>query len=198
MRTLWLGLWLVMAGTAMADQQMHKGYETPPYTVEAVEAVEDGDGVELRRYGPHVVAEVTVTGDRSTAISRGFRALAGYIFGGNADGEKIAMTVPVAQTPAGGDSWTVQFTMPAAYTVDNLPRPRDPAVRLRQVASDRQAVVVFSGLPQTADMEARAAKLRDWIAAKGLTITAGPHYQFYDPPLTLPWRRRNEVSFSVQ
>ena len=197
MRTLWLGLWLVMAGTAMADQQMHKGYEMPPYTVEAVEDG-GGSGVELRRYGPHVVAEVTVTGDRSTAISRGFRALAGYIFGGNADGEKIAMTVPVTQTPAGGDSWTVQFTMPAAYTVDSLPRPRDPAVRLRQVAGDRQAVVVFSGLPQTADMEARAAKLRDWIAAKGLTITAGPHYQFYDAPLTLPWRRRNEVSFSVQ
>lgn len=193
MRTLWLGLWLVIAGTAMADEQMHKGYEMPPYTVESVE-----DGVELRRYGPHVVAEVTVTGDRSTAISRGFRALAGYIFGGNADGEKIAMTVPVAQTPTGGDGWTVQFTMPGAYSVETLPAPRNPAVKLRQAAGDRQAVVVFSGLPQTADLEARAAKLRDWIAGKGLTVTAGPHYQFYDAPLTLPWRRRNEVSFSVE
>lgn len=193
MRTLWLGLWLLMAGTAMADQQMHKGYEMPPYTVESV-----ADGVELRRYGPHVVAEVTVTGDRSTAIGRGFRALAGYIFGGNAEGEKIAMTVPVAQTPSGGNTWTVQFTMPGAYSVETLPTPRDPAVKLRQAAGDRQAVVVFSGLPQTADLEARAAKLRDWIAGKGLTVTAGPHYQFYDAPLTLPWRRRNEVSFSVE
>ncbi len=193
MRKLWLGLWLVMAGTAMADVQTHKGYEMPPYTVESV-----ADGVELRRYGPHVVAEVTVTGDRSTAIGRGFRALAGYIFGGNADGEKIAMTVPVAQTPTGGDRWTVQFTMPGAYSVETLPAPRNPAVKLRQVAGDRQAVVVFSGLPQTADLDARAAKLRGWIGAQGLTITTGPHYQFYDAPLTLPWRRRNEVSFSVK
>lgn len=193
MRILWLGLWLVMAGTAMGETQTHKGYEMPPYTVESV-----ADGVELRRYGPHVVAEVTVSGDRSTAISRGFRALAGYIFGGNEGGEKIAMTVPVAQTAAGGDTWTVQFTMPGAYSVETLPAPRDPRVKLRQVAGDRQAVITFSGLPQTADMEARAAKLRDWIASHGLTVTAGPHYQFYDAPLTLPWRRRNEVSFSVE
>ncbi len=193
MRTLWLGFWLVMAGTAMGETRTHKGYQMPPYTVESV-----ADGVELRRYGPHVVAEVTVTGDRSTAISRGFRALAGYIFGGNEGGEKIAMTVPVAQTPAGGDTWTVQFTMPGAYGVQTLPAPRDPAVKLRQVAGDRQAVVTFSGLPQTADMQARATKLCDWIAARNLTITAGPHYQFYDAPLTLPWRRHNEVSFSVE
>lgn len=193
MRTLWLGLWLLMAGTAMADQQMHKGYEMPPHTVLSV-----SDGVELRVYGPHVVAEVTVSGDRSTAMGRGFRALAGYIFGGNSDGEKIAMTVPVAQTPADGDTWTVQFTMPAAYTVESLPAPRNPAVKLRKTPGDRQAVVTFSGLPQTADLEARAKALRNWIAAEGLTITAGPHYRFYDAPLTLPWRRRNEVSFSLE
>lgn len=190
---LWPNLWLVMAGMAMADVQTHKGYEMLPYTVESV-----ADGVELRRYGPHVVAEVTVSGDRSTAIRRGFGALAGYIFGGNAVGEKIAMTVPVAQTEAGSDTWTVQFTMPGAYSVATLPVPRDTAVKLRQVAGNRQAVVTFTGLPQTADMQARAATLRDWIAARGLTITAGPHYQFYDAPLTLPWRRRNEVSFTVK
>lgn len=193
MRILWLPLWLWMAGIVMAETQTHKGYEMPPYTVDSV-----ADGVEMRSYGPHVVAEVTVSGDRSTAISRGFRALAGYIFGGNVEGEKIAMTVPVAQTPAGADTWTVQFTMPQAFTVESLPRPRNALVKLRQVGASRQAVVVFSGLPQTADLDARATRLRDWIAAQGMTITAGPHYQFYDAPLTLPWRRRNEVSFSVE
>ncbi|MBC2834541.1 heme-binding protein [Gemmobacter straminiformis] len=177
----------------MAEEHRHKGYEMPPYTVESVT-----DGVELRRYGAHVVAEVTVEGDRSAAIGRGFRALAGYIFGGNAEGEKIAMTVPVEQTPAAAGGWTVRFTMPAAYGVDDLPRPRDARVRLVQVAPDRQAVVTFTGLPVTADLETRAAKLRDWIAARGMTITAGPHFQFYDAPMTLPWKRRNEVAFTVE
>ncbi len=187
---------LTTTGAAMAEvQTTHKGYEMPPYVVERAEG-----GVELRRYGPHIVAEVQVTGDRSTAIGRGFRALAGYIFGGNAEGEKIAMTVPVAQTPAdgAGDVWTVQFTMPSSFTLDTLPAPRNAAVKLRAVAGDRQAVVTFSGIPRSDDMAERAETLRHWIATQGLSVTAGPHYQFYDAPMTLPWNRRNEVSFSVE
>jgi hypothetical protein len=39
-------------------------------------------------------------------------------------GEKMAMTVPVAQTPV-GEAWVVSFMMPARYTMDSLPAPRD-------------------------------------------------------------------------
>ncbi|RYI11678.1 MAG: heme-binding protein, partial [Acetobacteraceae bacterium] len=93
-----------MAGAAGAETT-HKGYEMPPYSVEWQE-----DAREIRSYGPHLLAEVTVSGSRSGAIQKGFRVLAGYIFGGNATGEKIAMTVPVAQTPetrgdTGGETW---------------------------------------------------------------------------------------------
>jgi hypothetical protein len=186
-----LAMGVAMAGSVGAEGT-HKGYEMPPYKVER------SDGArEIRAYGPHLLAEVKVSGSRQGAIQAGFRMLAGYIFGGNADGEKIAMTVPVAQTPE-GDSWTVSFMMPARFTKDTLPAPRNDAVRFVEAPASRQVVERFSGLPGTANLAERADALRTWAEGQGLTITAGPHYYFYDAPMTLPWNRRNEVAFTIR
>lgn len=182
---------MAMAGQAVAETT-HKGYEMPPYTVEAVEGAR-----EVRTYGPHVLAEVQVAGGRSGAIQTGFRMLAGYIFGGNATGEKVAMTVPVAQTPV-GEAWVVSFMMPARYTMDTLPAPRDGRIRFVEAGPSRQVVERFSGIPGTAGMEERAEALRAWAESQGYQIVAGPHYYFYDAPMTLPWNRRNEVAFTVR
>lgn len=186
-----LAMALTMAGDVLAEDT-HKGYEMPPYTVERT----DGSR-EIRSYGPHILAEVKVSGSREGAIQTGFRQLAGYIFGGNETGEKIAMTVPVAQTPE-GDLWTVSFMMPARYTKDTLPTPRSDAIRFVQAGPSRQVVDRFTGLPGSENLAVRAEALRVWAEGQGLTITAGPHYNFYDAPMTLPWNRRNEVAFTIR
>jgi len=185
-------LTLAMGRVAMAEGETHKGYEMPPYTVEQSEGAR-----EVRLYGPHLLAEVRVAGGRQGAIQTGFRMLAGYIFGGNATGEKIAMTVPVAQTPE-ADHWVVSFMMPARFTAENLPAPRDDRIRFVPTGPSRQVVERFSGLPGTGDMAARAEALRDWAEGEGLIILAGPHYYFYDAPMTPPWKRRNEVAFTIR
>jgi hypothetical protein len=188
---------LVLAlGVAMATgagaEGTHKGYEMPPHKVEWAEGSR-----EIRSYGPHLLAEVRVAGSRQGAIQTGFGMLAGYIFGGNATGEKIAMTVPVAQTPA-GESWVVSFMMPARYTTETLPAPRNAAIRFVKAGPSRQLVERFSGLPGTAGLAERAEALRTWAEAEGHVILAGPHYYFYDAPMTLPWKRRNEVAFTIR
>jgi hypothetical protein len=182
----------MMAMAAAGEAQTHKGYEMPPYRVEAAEGAR-----ELRLYGPHVLAEVRVSGDRGAAISTGFSMLAGYIFGGNAARQRIAMTVPVTQTDDGA-FWTVSFMMPAGFTPESLPAPNDNRIRFVTAPGGRQVAERFSGRPDTADMAARAAALRQWAEARGLTVTDGPHYQFYDAPMTLPGNRRNEVAWSVR
>lgn len=188
-----LALGVAMAGQAGAEET-HKGYEMPPYTVEW----QDGTR-EIREYGPHLLAEVKVSGSRSGAIQKGFRVLAGYIFGGNATGEKIAMTVPVAQTPeAGGETWVVSFMMPARYTTETLPAPKTDAIRFVKAGASRQLVERFSGIPGSDNLADRAEVLRAWAAAQGYEVVAGPHYYFYDAPLTLPWKRRNEVAFTIK
>ena len=182
----------MMAMAAGAGAQTHKGYEMPPHAVEAAEGAR-----ELRRYGPHVLAEVRVSGDRAAAISTGFSMLAGYIFGGNAARQRIAMTVPVTQTDDGA-FWTVGFMMPTGFTPETLPAPNDDRIQFVTAKGGRQVVERFSGRPDTTDMAARATALRTWAEARGLTVTDGPHYLFYDAPMTLPANRRNEVAWSVR
>ena len=110
--------------------------------------------------------------------------------------EKIAMTAPVTQQGA-GNAWQVRFIMPASYTMESLPRPKDPKVQLRQIDSRRFAVIRFSGMAGEASLQRQTALLTQFIAARKLTAVSAPSYAFYNPPWTLPFLRRNEVMIEV-
>ena len=174
--------------------------------------LKEGD-YEVRQYAPTVVAEVVVGGDLDTASSRGFRLVAGYIFGGNRavsavsaepGSERIAMTAPVVAVPEGGqhlegaNRWRVQFVMPSKYTLATLPRPNNPAVSLRELPGHRTAVLRFSGFMNEAKVEGKADELRAWLQARGMRAVGPPRLLRYDPPWTLPFMRRHEVVFDVE
>jgi len=180
--------------------------EEPPCTVE----LRHGD-FEVRAYPPLIVAEVSVTGDRKDAAGKGFRLLAGYIFGDNTRRQKIAMTAPVVQSlggetiattapvlQTGGEgTWVVRFIMPRGSTMNTLPRPNNSEVTLHALAAARMAVVRFSGLARQDDVAARTLALSRFIAAQHLRATGSPSLAQYDPPWT-PWfMRRNEVMIPV-
>lgn len=167
---------------------------------------------EIRDYPALVVAEVTVAGDQDEAASKGFRLLAGYIFGGNKRrqgiamtapegqgpaSEKIAMTAPVTQTRNAGE-WVVQFTMPSAYSLETPPEPNDPKVHLRVIPPTRFAVLRFSGLASQADVEARIAELAVWMKSRHLRNTSPASLAQYDPPWTLWFLRHNEVMIPTE
>ena len=192
-------------GSLAVAQGSYHGYEAPDYTVER-----QVGAAELRQYAPQMRAEVTVQGDQGAAISQGFRVLAGYIFGGNTTAASVAMTVPVQQRPSEqiamtapvaqsgqGQNWVVSFMMPARYTRDTLPVPRDDRVHFVQTAPERQLVLQFSGWARGAQLAAQTDTLRQIAAEAGIMLGAGPFYYFYDDPFTLPWNRRNEVAFVV-
>lgn len=190
-----IGLILVLCVASLSvsvQAGMYNGYETPSYRI-----LRAGDGVELREYEPHLVAEVTVRGDRDRAVNRGFRELAGYIFGGNASGTKVAMTSPVTQMAAQGDAWTIRFMMPTAYDKGSLPAPNSDAIRFVEAPAERHVVLTFSGRWQDEALDRHEADLRAVAAKMGLNLTGAPIYHFYDDPFTLPWNRRNEVAFVV-
>jgi SOUL heme-binding protein len=179
--------------------------EQPKYTV--VET--DGD-FEIRDYAPMIVAEADVTGTREAAIREGFRTIADYIFGNNLLSQKIAMTAPVTQQagekiamtapPAQqGDShtWHVRFVMPASYTMETLPKPKNPAVTLKEVQERRFAVIRFSGIAHHENWQRYTEQLRGFIKAKILNAISEPAYAFYNPPWTLPPLRRNEILIEI-
>lgn len=167
---------------------------------------------EVRDYPALVVAEVTVSGEQKEAASKGFRLLAGYIFGGNTRRQGIAMTAPVAQEPTSekiamtapvsqsqnAGTWTVRFTMPSAYTLESLPEPNDPNVHLRGVPPERFAVLGFSGLAGKGDVDMKSKELLAATRAHHLRVIGPVSLAQYNPPWTLWFMRRNEVMIALE
>jgi len=119
--------------------------------------------------------------------------------------EKIAMNAPVSVEPQGDsvsgmmDSkrWRVQFTMPREYSMATLPKPRNPAVTLREVPGKRYAVLVFSGFAGEEKVQQKTDELAVWLKAKNLRAIATPQLARYNPPWTLPFLRRNEILIEI-
>lgn len=179
--------------------------ERPKYKV-----IESSNNIEIRDYAPMIVAEAEVSGDRREAINKGFRIIADYIFGNNTaaqkvpmsapvtqqQSEKIAMTAPVTQQED-GENWRVRFVMPSSYTMDTLPKPNNPAVKLKEIPTKRFAVIRFSGMGGEDSLRRHTNELNEFISAKNLSPLSPPTYAFYNPPWTLPFLRRNEVIVEV-
>jgi hypothetical protein len=183
------------------------GTEEPHYLGEALT-----ERVEIRRYGPRIAAETTVaTADDERARSVGFRRLAGYIFGGNhrderiamtapvsqQTGDRIAMTAPVAQSTDAQNRSVVRFFMPSKWTLATLPEPDDQQVRLVEVPAETYAVLRFSGDRSSYAVAERTDELLAVLRAKGIETTGDAVAWFFDPPWTLPFRRRNEIAVPI-
>jgi SOUL heme-binding protein len=148
--------------------------------------------VAIRRYGPRIAAETVVDGDEESARNEGFRRLAGYIFGQNRGRARIDMTAPVGQQQA-----VVRFYMPVRFTLESLPVPNDDRVRLVPVPAKSVAVLRFSGTASPAAVAARTAELRQELQAYGFETVGPPATWLYDPPWTIPFRRRNEIAIAI-
>ena len=186
--------------------------EQADYTV-----VKRMDGYEIREYPAHIVAQTTVPGSLGESMSHGFRIVAGYIFGGNTKKESIAMTAPVVAqkgegsqaseriamtapvvATTGGGSQVISFGMPRSYTLQTLPKPNDPRVKIVMIPARKYAVMRFSWYRSDARVKRMQEKLlaalvRDGIEAEGSTSYAG-----YNAPWTPPWMTRNEVLVQIK
>jgi len=176
------------------------------------EVVRKDGSFELRDYSPQLLAEILMSGSIEDAGDRAFRPLFDFISGGNesmsdiamtapvelkAAGEEIAMTAPVGQENRGSNQWAISFMMPDNYTIDTLPRPTNPDVKIREVPARRIAAVRYSGRWTGEKYYANLEKLKLWIAEQKLIITGEPVWARYNAPF-VPWfLRRNEVLIPV-
>lgn len=180
---------------------------------EAAYRVEQENGsFEVRFYAPQVVAEVSVEGTLEDAGNTAFRPLFRYISGDNRRTDKIPMTAPVSQQAenqkipmtapvsqqSDGQRWSVSFMMPAGSTLESLPRPTDPKVRLRAIPAQRMAAVRYRGTWSQSRYERHLNDLRNWMKANQLKAIGEPVWARYNPPFT-PWfLRRNEILIPVE
>ena len=188
-----------LSGTIMSQ------VEQPKYTV-----LESEGEIEVRQYEPMIVAEVEVRGERMKALNQGFRLIADYIFGNNLSSKKVAMTAPVTQETGekiamtapvtqdgNGDCWKVRFVMPADYTLETLPKPRNQDVRLIAVPARKAVVIRFSGYNTERNINSHRETLMKYIVDRHLSVVGAPTTAFYNPPWTLPFLRRNEIMFEL-
>ncbi|QQR77177.1 MAG: heme-binding protein [Candidatus Moraniibacteriota bacterium] len=181
--------------------------EQADYTV-----VKKMSGYEVRQYPAHIVAQTTVRGSYGESMANGFRIVAGYIFGGNAKKESIAMTAPVVAQKEGvknvseniamtapvmvtgeGDSQTISFGMPRSYTLETLPTPNDSRVKIVMIPEKKYAVMKFSWYRSDARIKSMQEKLLSLLARDGVVVQQGASYAGYNAPWTPPWMNRNEV-----
>lgn len=174
------------------------------------------NGYEIREYPSHIVAQTTVGGSYDESMRSGFSIIAGYIFGGNMKkesiamtapviaqegesgtaGEKIAMTAPVVAVSE-GDSHVISFGMPRSYTLDTLPTPNDPRVKIVMIPAKKYAVMQFSWYRSDDRVRRMQERLRSALTRDGIAMQGNVAYAGYNAPWTPPWMIRNEVLAEV-
>ena len=171
---------------------------------------------DIRRYEPLLVATTRVDSDFDEAGEQAFRRLFSYISGDNRDSQEIAMTIPViaSERPANeiegfaitqqpdpetdNRGWRFMFVLPAGFTLQNAPEPADERVRLEQLPARKVAVLQYSGSWDIGQFDDHADRLLQWLRELNLQADSAPRLAAYDPPLALPFLRRNEIMIDIK
>lgn len=169
---------------------------------------------EIRKYAPYSVCTVALpttgidavsaTGDLSAIsaemfmTSSSFAKLSAYMIQGensNKDGnsEKMSMTTPVIT-----NANSMSFVLPKTFNAFNAPIPTSEAVILQDVPTETVAVREFSGVVTDGEVSRQRAKLEDALLSAGIMYDAASFKILqYNPPYTLPWVRRNEITVHI-
>ena len=208
LRPFALVLSLAAALLSQGESAHAQELEEPVYSV-----VKRFDTCEIRKYDSYLVAETVVEGAPESASNRGFKILAGYIFGNNADSKRMKMTVPV--TTAGTSTkmamtkpvttkrlkqgLVMQFVMERKYDEKTLPKPLDSRVSIKTVPARTIAAHRYSGRVTAQNFEKHRKVLDACVSqVPEVVVTGRPFAAVYDGPWTLPWNRRNEVLLEVE
>lgn len=166
------------------------GIEMPSYRM-----IKKYGDVEIRQYPAMVIAQTQLSQSSvDNNMNNGFRTIAGYIFGGNDQNQKIAMTAPVVMKMS--DTATMYFMMPKKYSVNQLPKPNSNKVQILEESSRVLAVIRYGGFSSEKKIEKYQKKLAEVISQNNLK-TKGPYmYMGYNAPWDV-FNRRNEVAIEV-
>ena len=189
--------------------------EQPDY-----EVLEERNGYEIRSYPPYIVAEVKVDEEFRRSGSSSFNVLAGYIFGDNQGarkmemtapvtsdlspqvGKKMKMTAPVTSVPLMNEQdepegFLYQFVMERKFSLETLPEPNDPRVKLRELPERIVAVRRYSGSQSGQNVMRNLSSLMEDLERDNVVTVSGPQVAFYDGPWTPSSTKRNEVMLEI-
>ncbi len=157
--------------------------ERPPY--EVIQRL--SSRVEIRQYE----AQTWIATDYKTDESS-FRVLASYIFGGNREGQKVAMTAPVITDER------MVFILPEGITAGNAPAPDGQPIEFTEMPPRKLATLQFSWSTPPDRVERKTKELLSLLEDNGVRTKGRPFLMRYNDPWTPPFMRRNEVAIEVE
>jgi len=172
------------------------------------------EGYEIREYEPYLVAEVAMQGTLKESLNKGFRILFDYIRGNNERRETIEMTAPVLQETKAkseeikmtapvlqeerGNGYVISFVMPKDYSLETLPRPKDPRVLLREVKGRKVAALRFTWYASEKVTRKKTEALAELLRNDGDQAASPYRTAQYNPPWAIPFLRRNEILVDIR
>ena len=182
---------VVLAIVATIFLAFVKNNETYNYQV-----IKSYDDFEIRKYDAALFTRVELdSGSYKSVSTKGFRVLAGYIFGNNERSEKIAMTTPVTMELK--DTMTMRFLVPSNYAKEELPAPNDTSIVIEEMPERIVAAIRFSGWADDEKIEKHRVKLEKALKREGIVHTGGFSFMGYNAPFD-PVNRRNEVIVELE
>lgn len=161
--------------------------------------------LEIRQYPALIVARTRVQADFEDAGNMAFRRLAGYIFGDNAEKQKISMTAPVTMAPVtrapeatGAGAYWVSFFMPEEYQLADLPSPTDGSVEITRVPATKMAVVIYKGGWSEGNYDTHRERLMMLLSGTRWKVNGEPVWARYNSPFRPSFMRTNEVMVPVE
>jgi hypothetical protein len=153
------------------------------------------DNFEIRFYPEAILATVAMNGSYDNSRNSGFGVLAGYIFGGNTENTKIAMTSPVRMS-TDDNSNKMSFVLPSEMEFEKLPNPNDPKIVLHKSMPMYTASIRFGGYANDAEISGHKKKLNELLAQLNIKHTGNFEFLGYNSPYQ-PINRRNEIQVEL-
>lgn len=151
---------------------------------------------EIRFYPSTTMAQITSSAKTYKELGNsGFTKLASYIFGGNNEKKKIAMTSPVHMDINDSIS-SMSFVMPSEYNKDNLPLPNNSEITIKTIPDEYVAAITFGGFASLESIKKHTDLLEGALKEKNISYFG--HFRFlgYNPPFQI-LGRRNEIIVSI-
>ena len=116
----------------------------------------------------------------------------------NGESHEISMTSPVEVSRAAISRVRMRFFLPPEYSLGSAPEPINPDVNVVEIPARVEAVLRFSGFAGEDAIKEMTQRILRELEGSPWYPSGKPVTYSYDPPWTLPFLRRHEISVVVR
>jgi hypothetical protein len=174
--------------------QFYGSFNNKKYETLSNEIIGSIHSVDFKIYNNYTKASVNNKAYNMNSASSNFPVLANYIFGGNKDNTKMAMTSPVLYNMSNKSSFS--FIMPKQFEINNLPSPNTEKIFFETVKNQCVAVMEFSGFANEKNCAVKHLELLNILKKNNIVCNNDFMIAVYQPPYQLI-NRKNEIWVEV-